>query len=80
MLRLGARDAAYHLPPADPPERPVESLRREMALLDEAVGGPANDPVGYRTAWRELDAALAERPDRFIGFRSVRLDVEPERR
>ncbi|MBX6768756.1 MAG: amidohydrolase family protein [Actinomadura rubrobrunea] len=63
------------------PERAdgLESLRREMALLDEAVGGRANDPVGYRTAWRELDAALAERPDRFIGFRSVRLDVEPER-
>ncbi|MGW1890089.1 amidohydrolase family protein [Streptomyces sp. NPDC002004] len=62
------------------PERAtdLESLRREMAVLDEAVGGRANTADGYRTAWRELDAALAAHPDRFIGFRSVPLGMAPE--
>jgi predicted TIM-barrel fold metal-dependent hydrolase len=62
------------------PERAgdLESLRRETAVLGEVVEGRATDS-GYRAAWRELDAALAERPDRFIGFRSVRLDLAPQR-
>ncbi|MGW2420025.1 amidohydrolase family protein [Streptomyces sp. NPDC001709] len=63
------------------PERAtgLESLRREMAVLHEAVGGRATGIEGYRTAWRELDMALAAHPDRFIGFRSVPLDLAPHR-
>ncbi|MER8162196.1 hypothetical protein [Streptomyces sp. NPDC094472] len=63
------------------PERAgdLTSLRREMAILDEAIGGRASTAEGYRGAWRELDAALAARPDRFIGFLSVPLDLEPDR-
>ncbi|MET9819512.1 amidohydrolase family protein [Streptomyces sp. NPDC006355] len=63
------------------PERAtgLESLRREMAVLDEAVGGRANGVDGYRTAWQELDKALDAHPDRFIGFRSVPLDLAPQR-
>lgn len=63
------------------PERAtdLESLRREMAALDEAIGGKANGVDSHRTAWRELDEALDAHPDRFIGFRSVPLDLEPHR-
>ncbi|MGW3204062.1 amidohydrolase family protein [Streptomyces sp. NPDC001135] len=62
------------------PERAgdLASLRREMAVLDEAVGGRAGDIEGYRRAWKELDAALAAQPRRFIGFLSVPLDLDPE--
>ncbi|ANP55646.1 putative TIM-barrel fold metal-dependent hydrolase [Streptomyces griseochromogenes] len=61
------------------PERAtdLESLRREMAVLDEAIGGRAGGVDGYRAAWRELDEALGAHPDRFIGFRSVPLDLAP---
>jgi uncharacterized protein len=57
------------------PERATDlaSLRREMSALDTAIGGRANDPDQYRAARRELDAALAAYPDRFIGFGSVEL-------
>ncbi|MEU3316009.1 amidohydrolase family protein [Streptomyces sp. NPDC006656] len=62
------------------PERAADlaSLRREMAILHEAIGGRAGTAEGYRRAWGELDAALAARPERFIGFLSVPLDLEPE--
>ncbi len=46
--------------------------------MADAIGGHANGPDGYRTAWQELDAALAAHPDRFIGFRSIRLDLPAE--
>ena len=61
------------------PERAhgLVSLRREMAALDEAIGGRAAGIEGYRTAWQELDKALVTYPDRFIGFRSVPLDLAP---
>ncbi|MEV5506921.1 amidohydrolase family protein [Streptomyces orinoci] len=57
------------------PERAVDlaSLRREMGVLAKAMGGRAGESDGYEAAWRELDEALAAHPDRFIGFRSVRL-------
>ncbi|KUL34404.1 metal-dependent hydrolase [Streptomyces sp. NRRL F-4489] len=57
------------------PERAVDlaSFRCEMRVLAEAVGGRAGGPDGYQAAWQELDAALAAYPDRYIGFRSVRL-------
>jgi predicted TIM-barrel fold metal-dependent hydrolase len=61
------------------PERAadLESLRREMAALDEALSGRATGVEGYRTAWQELDMALDAHPDRFIGLRSVPLDLAP---
>ncbi|WP_406637913.1 amidohydrolase family protein [Amycolatopsis sp. WGS_07] len=57
------------------PERAVDlaSFRREMRVLDVALSGEPGD--GYQSAWQELDAALAAYPDRFLGFRSVRLDL-----
>ena len=60
------------------PERATDlaSFRREMNVLADVLGGHRND--GYRAAWQELDEALAAHPDRFIGFRSVRLDVPAE--
>ncbi|MGE7387880.1 amidohydrolase family protein [Streptomyces sp. NPDC004126] len=58
--------------------RDLGSLRREMAVLDEAIGGRAGTVEAYRGAWQELDAALAAHPERFIGFLSVPLDLEPE--
>ncbi|MFJ3717939.1 amidohydrolase family protein [Streptomyces sp. NPDC090057] len=63
------------------PERAtdLQSLRREMAALDEAIDGRATGMEGYRTAWLELDMALDAYPDRFIGFRSVPLDLTPQR-
>ncbi|MFH7595571.1 amidohydrolase family protein [Streptomyces racemochromogenes] len=62
------------------PERAgdLAALRREMAVLDEALGGRAGTVEAYRGAWRELDAALAARPDRFIGFLSVPLGLGTE--
>ncbi|RST01831.1 metal-dependent hydrolase [Streptomyces sp. WAC07149] len=59
--------------------RDLASLRREMAVLDEAVGGRAGTVEAYREAWRELDAALAAHPERFVGFLSVPLDLDPDR-
>ncbi|MFE0384316.1 amidohydrolase family protein [Streptomyces bungoensis] len=63
------------------PERAtdLESLRREMAALDAAIGGRGTGIEGYRTAWQDLDTALDAYPDRFIGFRSVPLDLAPRR-
>ncbi|MBU3067364.1 amidohydrolase family protein [Nocardia sp. NEAU-G5] len=64
------------------PERATDlpSYRREMRVLTEAMSGNAGagGPDGHRIAWRELDEALAAHPDRFIGFRSVRLDESAE--
>ncbi|MER6548221.1 amidohydrolase family protein [Streptomyces sp. NPDC001250] len=62
------------------PERAddLASLRREMNALAGATGGRANGRDGYQTAWQELDAAVAAHPDRFIDFRSLRLDLPAE--
>lgn len=59
------------------PERAtdLDSLRRELSMLGKAISGRAE---GHQAAWRELDAALAAHPARFIGFRSVRLDLPAE--
>lgn len=74
------------------PERAddLDSLRRELAVLDRALAGARNadqdpdqdaahvaaqDAERYRAAWDEFDEALAAHPDRFIGFGSVRLDL-----
>lgn len=55
------------------PERATDpaGFRAELGLLNQALSGQADS---YEAAWQELDAALAKHPDRFIGFRSVRLD------
>jgi predicted TIM-barrel fold metal-dependent hydrolase len=62
------------------PERATDlaSLRHEMRALADAVGGHVSGPDNFRSAWQELDTALATYPDRFIGFRSVRLDLADE--
>lgn len=62
------------------PERAgdLASLRREMAVLGEAIEGRTGTAEAYWGAWQELHAALAARPERFIGFLSVPLDQEPE--
>ncbi|WEB44262.1 amidohydrolase family protein [Streptomyces yunnanensis] len=59
------------------PERATDlaSLRREMSVLHETIGGRSDAPDGYRAARRELDAACAAHPDRFLGFGKVRLDL-----
>lgn len=63
------------------PERATDlaSFRREMNALGETVGGGATSPDSYRAAWRELDAALAAHPDRFIVFGKVNLDQPADR-
>ncbi|QKW17852.1 amidohydrolase family protein [Kitasatospora sp. NA04385] len=60
------------------PERAgdLAALRRELAVLAEALDGRSATVEAYRGAWRELDAALAARPDRFIGFLSVPLGLD----
>ena len=58
--------------------RDLAAFRREMSVLDNALRGHASGLDGYRYAWQELDAVLAAHPDRFIGFRSVRLDLPAE--
>jgi predicted TIM-barrel fold metal-dependent hydrolase len=57
------------------PERATDlaSFKREMNVLHETVAGRP-DPGGYESAWRELDAAVAAYPGRFIGFGKVDLD------
>lgn len=62
------------------PERATDlaSLRREMSALDAALSGHANGLDSYQRSWQELDDALAAHPDRFVGFRSVRLDLPTE--
>ncbi|MYW41992.1 amidohydrolase family protein [Streptomyces sp. SID161] len=59
------------------PERAddLAGLRREMAVLAKALEGRADTVEAYQEAWRELDAALAALPDRFIGFLSVPLGL-----
>ncbi|MCR6490397.1 amidohydrolase family protein [Amycolatopsis sp. OK19-0408] len=61
------------------PERATDlaSLKRELGVLHETVAGGSSQG-GYETAWRELDAAVAAHPDRFIGFGKVDLDRPPE--
>lgn len=61
------------------PERAddLAALRREMAVLERALAGRVGTVEAYRGAWVELDAALAARPDRFIGFLSVPLGLGP---
>ncbi|MEV4234363.1 amidohydrolase family protein [Nocardia sp. NPDC049737] len=56
------------------PERAgtLTELRTEMDLLTQALAGGG---LGREAATRELDAALAAYPDRFIGFASVPLDA-----
>ncbi|MGW7533771.1 amidohydrolase family protein [Amycolatopsis sp. NPDC054798] len=60
------------------PERAADlaSFRQEMNVLDAALNGRSGD--GYQSAWQELDAALAAHPGRFLGFRSVRLDLSAD--
>ena len=62
------------------PERATDlrSLRRELSVLADAIGGSPTGVDGYRVAWQEFDAALAAHPDRFLGFGSVRLDLPPD--
>ncbi|MGC4954977.1 amidohydrolase family protein [Actinomadura citrea] len=62
------------------PERATDlvSLRREMAILQNRLQGNDDHADTYRTAWAELDAALAAFPDRFIGCGSVPLDLPGE--
>lgn len=62
------------------PERVVDlaSLRSEMSVLGDALAGRGSSAEGYRTAWQELDEAVAAHPDRFIGFGSVPLDLPEE--
>ncbi|GAA1991176.1 amidohydrolase family protein [Kitasatospora viridis] len=59
------------------PERAgdLAALRREMAVLERALAGRGATLDAYREAWRELDAALAAWPERFIGFLSVPLGL-----
>ncbi|WP_225729104.1 MULTISPECIES: amidohydrolase family protein [unclassified Nocardia] len=61
------------------PERATDlaTFRDEMSVLATALDG-RSDPESFRTAWRELDDALAAHPDRFIGFGTVRLDLAPD--
>ena len=61
------------------PERAttLAELRHEMRVFDAAMSGqqsPQRIRQGFEAAWRELDAALAAHPGRFIGFGSVPLD------
>ncbi|WP_218024884.1 amidohydrolase family protein [Nocardia pseudovaccinii] len=57
------------------PERAgnLTKLRDEMDLLTQALAG--GGALGRETARRELDAAIAAYPERFIGFASVPLDT-----
>jgi uncharacterized protein len=73
-------DRTVLFPTRPHPERAtdVESLRREFAVLDQALAGrhdPDRDAERYRAAWQEFDEARAAYPDRFIGFGSVPLDL-----
>ncbi|MDH6220431.1 amidohydrolase family protein [Streptomyces pseudovenezuelae] len=73
-------DRSVLFPTRPHPERATDlaSLRREMSVLDHALGGGGTAGTrgddGRAAAWRELDEALAAHPDRFLGFGSVRLD------
>jgi uncharacterized protein len=62
------------------PERATDltSLREELDVLGAALGGQGAADA-FAVAGRELDAALAAYPERFIGFGSVPLDGSAER-
>ncbi|MGW2374546.1 MULTISPECIES: amidohydrolase family protein [Kitasatospora] len=62
------------------PERAVDlaSFKREMSVLHATVSGQAAGAAAHEAAVRELAAACAAHPDRFIGFGKVRLDVPAE--
>ncbi|WP_330455617.1 amidohydrolase family protein [Streptomyces sp. NBC_00820] len=71
-------DRVVLFPTRPHPERAKDlaSLRREMSVLDTALKGEADGAAaadGFAVAQRELHAALAAHPDRFLGFGSVRL-------
>ncbi|MGW3016913.1 amidohydrolase family protein [Streptomyces longwoodensis] len=80
LLEEAGADRAVLFATRPHPERAgdLASLRREMAVLEKALGGRAGTVEAYRGAWRELDAALAAYPDRFIGFLSVPLGLGAE--
>ncbi|MCP2166429.1 amidohydrolase family protein [Goodfellowiella coeruleoviolacea] len=75
LLDEAGVDRAVLFPTRPHPERATDlaALRRELGALDSALAG-RGDADGYQRAWRELTDALAAHPDRFLGFRSVRLD------
>ncbi|MFC5187070.1 amidohydrolase family protein [Actinomadura harenae] len=77
LLDAAGIDRAVLFPTRPHPERASDlgSLRREFALLDDALNGRVDQATAYRTAWAELDAALAAHPDRFLGFGSVPLTL-----
>ncbi|WP_433181770.1 amidohydrolase family protein [Actinoallomurus sp. CA-150999] len=70
-------DRTVLFPTRPHPERAtdLDSLRREMSVLERALDGRGTGGDGYAAAWRELDDALAAHPDRFIGFGSVPLNL-----
>ncbi|WP_234440504.1 hypothetical protein [Streptomyces rimosus] len=74
-------DRTVLFPTRPHPERATDlvSLRHEMSVLGRALAGSSTDGSGaggddgYAKAWRELDAALAAQPTRFLGFGAVPL-------
>ncbi|MGW7526637.1 amidohydrolase family protein [Streptomyces sp. NPDC054783] len=88
-LHLGALDAAgvdkaVLFPTRPHPERATDlaGLRREFAVLDSALGGTAGSREAFAGALDEVSAAVADHPERFVGFGSVPLelpDAEVER-
>ncbi|MFH8386096.1 amidohydrolase family protein [Kitasatospora sp. NPDC018058] len=63
------------------PERAADlaSFKREMSVLHATISGQSAGADAHAAALRELEAACAAHPDRFIGFGKVRLDVPAER-
>jgi len=80
LLDAAGADRAVLFGTRPHPERATDlaSFRREMDVLNEAISGRSTGVDAYRAAWRELDAALAAHPDRFIGFGKVSLDQPAE--
>ncbi|MBW8485326.1 amidohydrolase family protein [Actinomadura parmotrematis] len=77
LLDEAGADRAVLFPTRVHPERArdLAALGREMAALGAALGGRAGGAGAHRAAWRELDAAVAAHPGRFLPFVSVPLDV-----
>ncbi|GAB3985564.1 amidohydrolase family protein [Actinoallomurus acanthiterrae] len=77
LLDDAGADRTVLFPTRPHPERAtdLDSLRREMSVLERALDGRGTSGDGHATAWRELDDALAAHPDRFIGFGSVPLHL-----